>query len=151
MSQLFQAQPLVDPRDNESFALGASNVLPLTSNDLGKPLKLIASDTFGLCAAGDEIEGTLEAIAAFTVNNGFSFGTVNRRGRRIAVNGAVTATPFNDLVLAGPNAARNVKNSTGGFTDMVVQHGVPTKYLWRVISTLGGAGAQNSRVCIERI
>lgn len=145
--QQFYMQPLVDVIGNDSAALGVSNVLRFTSADINKPVKLIASDTYGLCAAGDEIEATCEAISAFTVNSGFSFGTINKRGRRTVTVGGSSACPFNSLVLAGPNAALN----TAVTLNPVVQLGAPTKHLWRVISTLGGVGAVGSNVVIERI
>lgn len=143
--QSFRITPLVDIYGNESAALGVDNTHKLASTDQNKPLKLIASDTYGLCAAGDEIEGTVESIEPYTVNGGLSFGTVNRRGRRDAIVGTATACPFGTLVVAGPNAALNTVQAV-----LVVQLGTPSKHIWRVVSAPSG-GVQNSSVVIERV
>jgi hypothetical protein len=152
--QTFQFQPLVDIVGNESAALGADNTHKLVSADVGKPVKIAAAENYVLCATGDEIEGTVETVQAFTVNNGFSFGTVSRRGRRVATQTGATTVVVGDLLVADTNAALGVLNTAAiclaGAT-LAVKKGVPTKFLWRVISLLGGGGLQNTNIVIERI
>ena len=144
--QSFQMQPLVDPVGNFSAALGVNPAGAFTSKDVNKAVKLIADSTYGLVAAGDEIEGTVEAISHFTVNNGFSFGTVNNRGRRVVTIDNAVAVVIGDLVVAGAQAALGTAQ-----TNTVARKGTPTKFLWRVVSLLGSNGAAGTSVLIERM
>ncbi len=142
--QPFHLVPLVDVDDNFTALLGTAANAPLTSKDSGKALKLIASDRYGLTAAGDEIEGTVEAIDPAKVGGGFAYGTINACGRRLAIVDNAQAN-FGQLVVAGVQTARD---TAGG---LVVRPGAPTVHVWRVVSTLGGTGTVGTQVVIERV
>lgn len=144
--QTFTMQPLVDIVGNFSAALGVNAAGAFTSKDVNKAVKLIGDSKYGLVAAGDEIEGTVEAISPFTVNNGLSFGTVNSRGRRVVTIDNVTAVVVGDTVLAGAQAALGTAQ-----TNTVARKGTPTTFVWRVISLLGSNGAAGTSVLIERV
>lgn len=136
-----------DSAQYESACLGVDNANKLTDNDKGKCVKIAASNNFVLTAAGDEIEGILVSTEPATYNDGFAFGTVQRRGRFQAVVGpteAGTVVP-GDLVVADTQAAID---TAGG---AVVQSGAPTTHLWRCISIVTGTGATGDIVLIERV
>lgn len=149
-----------------SAALGVDANSKLNDNDIGKPLKLIASDTYGICGDGDEIEGLHVSMEPHTVNNGFSFGSVQTcyLGDRIeAINKGAGAISVGQYVLAAAQAARNTKNAGSLDTPKpYVKAGVannttgpvfqsPATYRWRVVSLLGGNGAVDSEILIERV
>ena len=148
-----------------SAALGASNSTKLNDADKGKAVKLIASGTYGLVADGDEIEGILIGIEPNTVNNGFSFGSVQTcylGDRVVAINKGAGALTIGGYVVAAAQAARNTANAGGLEPAPYVKAGVannptgpvfqsPGTFRWRVVSLLTGAGAVDSEVLIERV
>lgn len=141
----FHFQPRVGEQDYRSVALGASANAKFSDADKNKAVKLGSASNYVPVTAGDELEAVVEAIAPNTVNNGFSFGTVSVGGRYVAkVDNAVVAA--GDLVVAGAQAALGTVQA-----NVVVRKGTPTKFLWRVIDLLTGAGAVGSLVVIERI
>jgi hypothetical protein len=141
-----------------SAKLGVDASNPLSDKDIGKAVKLIAKDTYGLCAEGDEVEGFLVAVEPATID-GFSFGSVQIKGRKeVVLDGAVTV---GDLVVVGNVIARGtaislaaaeVKAGTpasqlGGAPYTYTQR-VPNTHLWRVIS---GTGLSGATCIIERV
>lgn len=87
-----------------------ANAGHLNDNDIGKPLKLTATDTYGLCADGDNIDGWLVAVNAEIVD-GYAFGVVQIGGRIWAqLEGAST---FGFVVEAGTTAAARTKEASG--------------------------------------
>lgn len=140
--ELVQASP-----DIVSAAVGVSNSTKLTLNDIGKAVKLAANDNYVLCSNGDPIAGTLEAIDPATVNDGFSFGSVNKAGRRIATVDAaeLNALVVGELVSAGTQTGID---TAGG---LVVTAGTPAINKWQVVSILSGTGDVGDSVLIERI
>ena len=82
----------------------------LNDKDIGKPLKLLASGRYGLCADGDSIDGFLVSVDPETVD-GYAFGTVQIGGRVYAqLSGAST---FGYFVEAAANEARTVADASG--------------------------------------
>lgn len=142
--QTFYLQPLVDVVGNQTVLLGVNAAGNMAQADLNKPVKLGPDSSYVLCVAGDDIEGTVEAIAAAKVAGGRSYGTVNIRGRRQVVV-TVGACAVGAYVVAGTAVALGVVGPIN------VQPGAGVKFLWRVVSTLGGAGGVASSVVIERI
>lgn len=118
---------------------------PLTSNDIGKPVKLIGDSAYGLCAAGDNIEGIVSSINNAT-QDGFVIGGVSRTGYAFAQAGVVLA--IKDQVVAGANAARGVKQA--GYMRVNKAGASPTGKSRRVES-LGdaGTGAVGTQVCLD--
>lgn len=134
--------------DVVSAALGVDNANKLSDKDLGKPVKLAAADNYVLAAAADEIEGFLISTEAFTVNDGFSFGSVIRN-MRIQAQILTTAVVVGDLVVAAGSAAvgtvdayPQVKKALGSEAQL---------YNWRVISIVTGTGVVGDIVLIEKI
>lgn len=141
----FRFQPRVGEGDSQSAALGVNAAGKFTDKDLNKAVKLAANNNYVLATAGDELEAITQAIMPSTVNNGFSFGTIQHGGRQIAkVDSAPVAV--GDIVVAGAQAALGTPQD-----NVVVREGTPTLFKWRVISLLSGAGAVGSLVCIERV
>lgn len=131
----------------ESACLGVDANNKLTDNDIGKAVKMAASNNFVLCATTNEIEGLLVATEPVTYNDGFAFGTVQRRGRALATVGTnqVGTLAVGDLVVADTQAAID---TAGG---LQVLGGTPSTFLWRVIRVVSGTGAAGDTVLIERV
>lgn len=158
-------QPTVPTNSVIATHLGADGTAPnrFTDKDIGKAVKLAAGDTYVPCADDNEIEGVVIAIEPGTIDDGFSYGSVQRAGRVIAMNKNAAALAVGDYVVAAAQAAIGTKNDTGGNNFDPCPHvkkgtaGVigtnfpsPAVYLWRVISLLGGNGANNTAVLIEK-
>lgn len=146
------------PQDSViSAKLGVDANSKLTDADVGKAVKLIAADTYGLCAVNDEIEGFLVAVDSATAD-GLSFGSVQISGRKsVVLDGAVT---IGALVLTGTPIARNtaltvdvaVKTGTAasqsGTTPFAFTQRTPNTHLWRLVS---GTGLNGAVGVIERV
>lgn len=145
----FKFQPLVDAGlvgVTVSAALGTPAV-KFTDADRGKPMKMGKVQNYVKTAAGDEIEGFLETVEPFTVNQGYSFGTVRRKLRvfaKVGANQGATAMDVLDLVVADVQSADGV-----GDNYAKVKTGTPTKFLWRVIAREGN-GTAGTIVLLER-
>ena len=74
----------------------------LTDNDCGKFVKLVADSRYSLCAAGDLIEGVLNAIEPAT-QDGYAIGTVNKGGesRLSCICDGLQATPGTGTIAVG--------------------------------------------------
>lgn len=152
----FSFQPLVDIGGlfTLSAALGADGTAParFTEKEIGKPLKLevaSADSNYVLPAAGEEIEAFVESLEPFTVNQGFTFGTIRIRGRvwaKIGTDQGATPAKVGDYVVAG--AAEAIGTGTGYGS---VKTGAPSKYLWRIVGMKDGAGAAGTKVLLERL
>jgi len=131
----------------ESAALGADADNPFVEADVGKIVKIAASNNYILGTAGDEIEGFVKSIEPYTVNDGWSFGSVQRSGRMTVEVGATEASTVvpGDLVVCDTQAALG----TAGLPQ--VQSGAPTTFLWRCIRVVTGTGASGDTVLIERV
>ena len=82
----FKISPVVDPSQVQSCLLGSDTVANgggLVDADIGKPVKLVATDRYDLCVDGDEITGFVNSIEPASVG-GYAFGTI-RKGPFIAV------------------------------------------------------------------
>lgn len=143
-----------------SAKLGAATGTPLADADVGKAVKLIATDTYGLCADGDEIEGFLHSVEPATID-GYSFGSVQVTGRKaVKFDGTVA---FGAKVLCGAIVARGtalaslgaVKVKTGTAASQLTSGNytyterTPNTHLWRVISA--AATADGTSAIIERV
>lgn len=151
---------LANLNDFVSAKLGTNTVANsghLTDADVGKPVKLVATDRYGLCSDGDQIDGFLISVEPFT-QDGYAFGTVQIGGRKwCKADGAIT---FGYLVeAAAPAAARTAEtNNIGKVSESgVYAAGIDTvaeakPYLaarkWRVIS---GSGDDTTLVLVEKV
>lgn len=151
------------PNTLESAALGADANGKFTSNDLNKAVKLGTANNYVLATAGSDIDGFVKAIEPFTVNDGFSFGGVQREGRVTALVGAGQSGTMavGDYVVADTqvtlNTAGAAKVKTGvafaqsGTTPFAVTQGTPLHAMWRCIRIVSGTGAAGDTVLLERL
>lgn len=145
-------------KDTVSAALGAAASSGIGNNDIGKAYKMGALQNFQPCADGDPIEGFLAAVEPFTVNDGFVFGSVQRRGRKVVQNGAAQAQlAVGDYVVAftqtaiGTAGLAQVKKATA---TAAADDGTLTQaglFAWRVIRIVTGTGLAGEQVLVERV
>ena len=146
---LFQFAPLTtNPAelDITSAAIGDNTKQVGSEFDIGKAVKLGEDQNYVLCEANDEIEGFINAVSPQTVNDGFSFGGIQRRKRimaQVGANQGGTAMAVGDFVVADAQIAFGTKGVAQ------VKTGTPTMYLWRVLR-VDGAGAAGDMVLLER-
>lgn len=145
-------------KDTVSCALGAAAASGIGQKDLDKAYKMGVLNNYVPCADGDAIEAFVSAVEPFTVNQGFSFGSVQRRGRKTVQNGAAQATlAVGDYVVAftqtaiGTAGLAQVKKATAtAATDdgAMFQSGL---FAWKVIRILTGTGVAGDQILIERV
>lgn len=136
-----------DILDVVSTALGSDGLNKFGSDtDVGKAVTLAGEGTHELAVADGEITGFIDTVKGITVNDGNSFGGVQRGGTREAVVGANQATPMKvgDLVVADEQAAAGVKGTAQ------VKTGTPAIYKWVVLSVQGD-GTAGTKVVLERV
>lgn len=145
-------------KDTISTALGAAAASGIGNNDVGKAYKAGTVQNYVPCADGDPIEGFVTAVEPFTVNNGFVFGSVQRRGRKLVQNGAAQAqlavgdyvVAFTQVAIGTAGLAQVKKATATAATDdgALNQAGL---YAWRVIRIVSGTGVAGDQVLIERV
>lgn len=144
----FTFQPTVPNATAESGALGTGGANVYKSDyDLGKPVKYSTANNFVLCSDGDDIDGFIYSIEPFTVNAGYSFGSVLTEGRFVVEVAAGSAQlAVRDLVIA---AAQTAIGTAG--TPKVKKQATPAaghKY-WQVIRIISGTGVAGDSVLIQ--
>ena len=126
----------------------------LNDADVGKFVKLIGDSQYGLCAAGNEIEGVMDTVNTATAD-GYAIGGVQKNGRVAVTLDGLQATPgigviaVGDYVVAGTVVARNT--ALGGAKPKVCKAtaaGEALVHKWRVIS-LDGTTAVGQTGLIE--
>lgn len=146
----FKFAPLVDAGRvgaTISACLGTPAV-KFTDNERGKPVKLAKLHNYVLTAAGNEIEGFVETVEPFTVNQGYSFGTVRKEMRvyaKVGANQGATPMEVTDLVVADVQLADGAGDNYAR-----VKTGTPTTFKWRVLEREGN-GTAGTIVLLERI
>ena len=135
------------PNKFKSTALGATGANEFSTEDVNKAVKLGTANNYLICAGGDEIEGFVGSVEAFTVNDGFSFGGVQEEGRRTVKVGPaqVGSVAVGDLVVA------DVQTALGTADYATVKTGAPTSFKWRCINIISGTGAAGDLILLERI
>lgn len=124
-----------------SAKLGTSQA-KLTDADVGKPVKMTADSTYGLCSDGDQIEGFVRSVEPFTVE-GTSFGGVQiAQFKTVTVDGAIA---IGDYVVAA--ASGKVKKAPAMTADGTTH----PKFLWRYVSGEVGAGAGTRTGVVQRV
>lgn len=144
-------------KDTTSAALGASAGAPFGNNDIGKAVKRGTAQNYVLCADNDPIEGFVAAIEPSTVNAGFSFGSVQRRGRKIAQVGTGETVLLNGFVVAYTQTALG----TVGYPQVApavataaADDGSLTTaglFCWQVVRIISGTGVAGDLVLLERV
>jgi hypothetical protein len=138
--------------DVVSAALGVDADNGYVENDIGKGVKLAAGNNYVPVGKDDEIEGVVAALNPETVNDGFSFGSVQKNRRIEAMVGAnvsVTPVAVGTLVVADTPVALG----TAGMLQVYV--GAPALHKWRVIRNIVSAAAAGATigdtVLLERV
>lgn len=137
---------------------GTSN--QLADADVGKLLKLKGDSQYGLCAAGDEIEGALIAANFNAPVDGYNLGSVATDGEPLRLKvtfDGLQATPgtgtvaLGDYVVAGTVVARGTSlNGAAPKVCKATAAGSALIYKWRIVS-LDGTGAVGQTGLIERV
>ena len=144
---------------------------PYGATEIGKFVKQGAESAHILCAAGDNIEGSIVAVEAATAN-GFGIGTVQQKDSKFVTFDGLQATPgtgtiaVGDYVVCGtvtakdtalPGYAKVCKSTVqiGAVPADLTAAGTMAKaalFAWRVVS-LGsaGTGAVGTTGLIERV
>lgn len=140
-----------DLKDGEALATVDQKV---GMGDLGKLFKR-GADSFELCAAGDPIDGQLESLREWTVNDGYPFGTIKRAWRLGVTVKAANTAAIGSPVLAEDQAALG---DTNGVADPYVKGlvkidsaGDSSKSPWKIYEILGDKTKANCQVIIERL
>lgn len=138
--------------DITEAALGAAADEGWGDEEVGKAVKLGASNNYELCGANDPIEGFLVAIEPNTVNQGWSFGSVQRNRRMEAVLAVgQTGVVVGDIMTAAAQEA--VGTQTNGNKALVQKEAIAGdagNFIWRVVS-LRTDGEAGSTVLLERV
>lgn len=125
----------------------------ITDVDIGKAVKMSDAQNYVLTADGDNIEGVINSIEAWTVNEGYAFGGVQTGCRFVAtvVTGATVAVL--DAVISADQEAAGA--NVGAFDNpaLVKPSATPTVYDtgWRCIRIVSGDGTAGSKVLLEAI
>lgn len=127
-------------------AIGDDTNQARSETDRGKAVVKGDAQNYILAPADAEIEGFIDSVRGDTVNEGYSFGSVQRKKRMWAVvgpNQGATPMAANDFVLADTQVAFGAKG------EAQVKTGNPTKYLWQALRVVGD-GTPGSKVLLER-
>lgn len=146
----FVFTPLVNSphADVVSAALGATATDLYSDVDVGQAVKVGIVNNYVPAVDGNDLEGVVVSVMGNTVNDGFSFGSVQKNKRvlaTVAANEAGTVDP-GDLVICGTAIALGTANSLPN-----VKVGAPASHFWRCIRIITGTGVAGDSVLIERI
>lgn len=132
------------PGSVDSAALGTASP-KYGQEEVNKPVKLAAGDSYVLVADGDDLEAMIGAIAPHTVNSGKAFGSVQVRFKHLRVinKGAAPLAVGATVVCAAQEALGTAQEAP------YVKAGAGAVFQWRVKSLLGGAGAVDTAVLVE--
>lgn len=108
--------------------------------DLGYPVKLAADSQFNKCVSGDQIEGFVTSLSAFTVEDR-SFGSVQIGGfKSVTVTGPIA---IGDYVMAGTGGKLLKETAVTGGDATTVR-----TYRWRYVS---GAVSGSAVDCVGTV
>lgn len=129
-----------------SEALG-SNAGQFGSKDVGMMVKLGANSCVP-CANGNDIYGQVKSVEAFTVNDGYSFGSVKQSHRIEAKVGSNQTgnMAVGDLVVADDQPAFGAGTGPVG----LVRTGTPTVHKWQCIR-IATDGSPGDTVLLEKV
>lgn len=124
--------------------------------DQGKFVKLIGESAYGLCAAGDAIEGYISSVESATAD-GFSVGGIQQWDPKFVMFDGLQATAgtgviaIGDYVVCGTVVARGTAlSSYAKVCKATSQAAAPI--MWRVVSLgTAGTGAVGTTGLIERV
>ena len=149
MKELIGTEPIT-----ARLGAGSGSANYVTDVEIGKPVKLVGDSQYGLCAAGDQIEGYIAAVETYTADD-FSIGSVQFEGRKRVTLDGLQATPgtgtcaIGDYVVAGTAVAKGTALTVPmKVCKATTQTGM--YFAWRIVS-LEGTGAVGQIAVIERI
>lgn len=143
----FAFQETVPAPTMMTAALGTGSAQVWTDKEIGKALKLSASDdsTMVHVTGGDEIFGFLKAVAIGTVNDGYGHGSVQIEGwmeAKVGANQGGSAMAVGDWVVADTPVA----HGTAGMA--TVKTSASAKQGWQVMRILSGTGVAGDSVLL---
>lgn len=131
----------------ESAALGVNAAGKFTDKDLNKAVKLAANNNYVLAATGNDLEAVVVAVDAATVNDGFGFGSVQKKFNHLEViNGDAVPIAVGATIVAGVQAVVGTEQEYP-----VVIAGAGVLFRWRIKSLLDGTGAVGEVMLAEPI
>ena len=149
MKELIGTEPIT-----ARLGAGSGSANYVTDVEIGKPVKLVGDSQYGLCAAGDQIEGYIAAVETYTADD-FSIGSVQFAGRKRVTLDGLQATPgtgtcaVGDYVVAGTAVAKGTALTVPmKVCKATTQTGM--YFAWRIVS-LEGTGAVGQIAVIERV
>ena len=149
MKELIGTEPIT-----ARLGAGSGSANYVTDVEIGKPVKLVGDSQYGLCAAGDQIEGYIAAVETYTADD-FSIGSVQFQGRKRVMLDGLQATPgtgtcaVGDYVVAGTAVAKGTALTVPmKVCKATTQTGM--YFAWRIVS-LEGTGAVGQIAVIERV
>jgi hypothetical protein len=149
MKELIGTEPIT-----ARLGAGSGSANYVTDVEIGKPVKLVGDSQYGLCAAGDQIEGYIAAVETYTADD-FSIGSVQFEGRKRVTLDGLQATPgtgtcaVGDYVVAGTAVAKGTALTVPmKVCKATTQTGM--YFAWRIVS-LEGTGAVGQIAVIERV
>lgn len=134
-----------------SAALGDGTTLFLSTDDVGKAVKLGTANNYLLAVDGDDPEGFIWSVEPNTVNNGVSFGAVKTNKRQEAEVGVFHDGVTNAAITVGAQVVVNDQAAIGVDGKARVRLGVPATFKWRVIRIISGTGITGDSILLERI
>lgn len=158
MAKAHKIVPQLPLADVTTAILGTSTLDTYTDKEVGKLVKLSASDTYSLAAAGDAIEGFIVQVETGTSAGRTVGGIVDDKKQFVTADG-LQATPgtgtiaAGDYVVVGTVVAKGTAMS--GYpkvtkaTDQAAAKAAP--FAWRVVSLgTAGTGAVGTVIVIAR-
>ena len=149
MKELIGTEPIT-----ARLGAGSGSANYVTDVEIGKPVKLVGDSQYGLCAAGDQIEGYIAAVETYTADD-FSIGSVQFEGRKRVTRDGLQSTPgtgtcaVGDYVVAGTAVAKGTALTVPmKVCKATTQTGM--YFAWRIVS-LEGTGAVGQIAVIERV
>lgn len=149
MKELIGTEPIT-----ARLGAGSGSANYVTDVEIGKPVKLVGDSQYGLCAAGDQIEGYIAAVETYTADD-FSIGSVQFEGRKRVTLDGLQGTPgtgtcaIGDYVVAGTAVAKGTALTVPmKVCKATTQTGM--YFAWRIVS-LEGTGAVGQIAVIERV
>lgn len=149
MKELIGTEPIT-----ARLGAGSGSANYVTDVEIGKPVKMVGDSQYGLCAAGDQIEGYIAAVETYTADD-FSIGSVQFEGRKRVTLDGLQATPgtgtcaVGDYVVAGTAVAKGTALTVPmKVCKATTQTGM--YFAWRIVS-LEGTGAVGQIAVIERV
>ena len=149
MKELLGTEPIT-----ARLGAGTGSANYVTDVEIGKLVKLVGDSQYNLCAAGDQIEGVITAVEAYTADD-YSIGSVNPEGRKRVTLDGIQATPgtgvcaVGDFVVAGSVVAKGTALS-GPVKVCKATTQTGMYFAWRIVS-LEGTGAVGQIALIERV